>query len=280
MASSEHPSSTLQQQHAAYLLSLQRQLQQLNQGATTSSANTNEMQPHRQQQHEDSLGQVDSSSFVNESRGRLATTSRALVTSQLDTILAENTTFRRNEVEQAIRALRGGQRSTFEDNHATPSSSLLVPTSRILPLGVTNRAPFQHDSSPSRESVNMLPSVLQAAAFRNSQGYLTSGSTGGARVKRKADDEDDDGLDKLYSNDSDRKKQAIAVPTVTNNSFPMPSLKSKRNVHTSGLLSFHSLWADLDHSEMQEEIFRQRIYGTIKIVGNSSRSIKKTIRRG
>jgi len=263
------------QQHAAYLLSLQRQLQQEDQGAT-SSTNTNEMQPQRQ--HE-----VDSSSFVNESRGRLASNSRALLTSQLDTILAENTTSRRSEVEQAIRALRGGHRSTSEDNHATSSSSLLVPTSRILPLGVTNRAPFQHDLPPPRETLNMLPSVLQAAAFRHSQEYLSSGSTGGAiRVKRKADDEHDDGLDKLHSsNDGDRKKQAIAaVPAVTDNSFPMPSLKSKRNVHTSGLLSFHSLWADLDHSEMQEEIFRQRIYGTINIVDSSSRSIKRTIRRG
>ena len=145
-------------------------------------------------------------------------------------------------------------------------------------------AAHSSNSSTAMLSSFVLPAfsrrgILPANSVNNNAGgstrlLLDESRTERGERKRKAEALDDVVLDKQNQEDDPQNKKRAAVLSVTGNSFPLPSVKSERNVHTSLLASFHSLWSELEDSEMQEEIFRQRIYQEIKIVGKS-RSIKK-----
>jgi len=150
-----------------------------------------------------------------------------------------------------------------------------------LPLETTNRAPTQDGPI---DTTSIFDSMVQATSSR--VGYNSVGTSRSAERddrKRKAGEiiekEDDSGsgstTTKTSSKASAKKPAATKLP-VTDNSFPLPALKKTRNVHTSTLLSFHGLWSELDDSELQEEIFRRRIYqeASVELVGKS-RSIKK-----
>jgi len=139
-------------------------------------------------------------------------------------------------------------------------------------LSATNQAPLQNAPTQSYASAR-LPYTLQAAApssstlerFERSVSFRPIQVEGADDRKRKADD----------SGNSGRKKRFPEQLPVTGNSYPLPSLQLQRNVHNSRLLSFHGLWSELEGLELQEEIFRQRIYEGrgLKLVGKS-RSIK------
>jgi len=171
------------------------------------------------------------------------------------------------------------------NHHASPS--LLISPSRIYPLGATNRdaAPNSSNSRSAMLSSFVLPAtsgpgILPAHTVNNNAGGSTrllldeSRMERGERKRKVADVLDDVVLDKQNQEDDPQNMKRAAVPSVTGNSFPLPSLKSERNFRTSLLASFHSLWSELEDTEMQEEIFRQRIYQGIKIIGKS-RSIKQ-----
>jgi len=254
-------STTLQQR--AYLLELQRQAQQ-NQGS--SFTNTAPQQLSSQRASLPSVsGQAETeaatSRFLKDSTSRIA---------QIDQLLAVNTALR-NEMEQALRSPPPpppASRPTEEAaNESFTHPAMLATAGRILPLGAANRAPFQDETM---QNASIHPSILQATR----QAMIQSDSSSETKSeqsdrKRKVDD-----TEKQQEGQGAAKKSAVEQPSANVTSFPMPSLTSARNVHTSKLLSFRSLWDELEDSEMQEEIFRQKIYQRVKIVGDS-RSIKK-----
>jgi len=81
--------------------------------------------------------------------------------------------------------------------------------------------------------------------------------------------------DKASNNGKNSKSKSTERQSAKYNAFPLPSTKSRRDIRTSKLLSFHALWSELEDAEMQEEIFRQRIFEekNVRIVGKS-RSVK------
>jgi len=150
-------------------------------------------------------------------------------------------------------------------------------------LGTRNQFP--------RQVQPIVPATIQPSSFRlqgnHSNSQIVADSSlramdGGDR-KRKAGEQDTDKnhsssgsslCTSTSSKDAEKKKRARL--SVAKNSFPMPSCSTKRDVHFNRLLSYHALWSELEDSEMQEEIFRQRIYqcGKVKFVG-LTRSIRK-----
>ena len=109
-----------------------------------------------------------------------------------------------------------------------------------------------------------LPSVLQSTRQELIQSdSSTEANEGRKQSKRKLHE-----IEKEYN-----EKKPEAKCSDVKYSFPLPALKSEKTVHTSRLLSFKYLWAELEDSEMQDDIFRRRIYNDITIIGNS-RSVK------
>lgn len=236
-------SSTGQQQE--YQAHLPRQLQitsgSLNAGLPSQqslgvSGNANQSTQHPQMAAMDAA----TSRFLEASTNRLATTSRAV--SQID----------HDKLGQALQIAHGSG-----STHGATNLPKFIAANRIVPLGATKQS---HFLGHSRVNSFYLPSILQGTKQESIQSDSSSEANGGRiRSKRKFED--------IAKVDVDQKP--AAKPSNIKHSFPMPSLKAERNVHASKFLAFHRLWDELEDSEMQDEIFRQRIYHDVTIIGNS-----------
>jgi len=190
------------------------------------------------------------------------------------------------------------------------SSSLPFPAGRLpVAMGSPNRPPMEEIGHHNAASPFMLPTTAAAFATSSRQQMLDSNATATAATatgdrmtpldevrteptmdrKRKAsfsppDKQQQDissPSSKSRSSSSKNKKPQARIntpPTAENNAFPLPALDARRTLEPCPLISFHGLWSELEDSELQEELFRQRLYrvGQVKIVGKS-RSIRRRV---
>jgi len=81
---------------------------------------------------------------------------------------------------------------------------------------------------------------------------------------------------KKEGHQANKKKKTKAALSMVDNCFPLPSKKRARTTLSSiKLISYHALWKELEDCDIQDEIFRRRLFeGNLKVIGET-RSVKE-----
>lgn len=222
---------------------------------------------HRQRQQEATeQGNTSNNTLLQHNLDQLLVSSRAqeVEGAELNRLLAAESLVmqRRTKMEEAVRMIQlQGLQGTMQDAiyRGDTMAGLSIPTGPILPLNflTTNSAPQQN--------LRMLPAIFHHGHLGvlplSLQSPFRSGDS--PHSKRKAEEQDTE-----LGKESGKKR---ALPSAAN-CCPLPSRKQARII-TIKLTSYRALWDELEESEMQEEIFRRRIFQGIKTRGKS-RSVK------
>ena len=209
--------------------------------------------PRRQQAPQVLMDEANTNSFQHNLGHLMATAQEG--GSNLDRLMAVESLAvqRRNKMEEAVRMihLQGVIQNAFYQGDY--NAGLPIPTGPFLPLH------FLSPNSTSQQDIGRVPPIFhsgQIGMLPSTRQTLDSQWRGESQAKRKAEGDMD-----LMKEPA--KKKALSV---TKNSFPLPSTKRARSV-TLKLRSYRAVWHELEESEMQEEIFRRRIFEGINLKG-------------
>lgn len=164
---------------------------------------------------------------------------------------------RRSNMEEAVRVmqLQGALQNAYYRQHRHHNNTgLAIPTGPIRPLQ------FLATNSADQQDPRLLTDIFRTGLFgvlpltrplvSQESPFLKESSS-----KRKAQESTDFLKEPA-------KKTALSSAS---SHFPLPS-RSRARIMVIQLSSYRALWHDLDESEIQEEIFRRRIFEGIKIL--------------